>query len=89
MQIGCHLPTQGAVATREALASDPAFQTEYMVIGTTSGGMSFGEAFYRGQVADTRSPDRARWLANAASGLSIQWIRSGFDTVRRLSRRAT
>lgn len=51
-------------ATREALEGDPGFAPETMVIGTTSGGMSFGEAFYRGQVAHIRPHDRARWLAN-------------------------
>jgi 3-oxoacyl-[acyl-carrier-protein] synthase II len=51
-------------AVREATAGDPAFEPEYMIIGTTSGGMSFGEAFYRAQVGGTRSRERGRWLAN-------------------------
>jgi 3-oxoacyl-[acyl-carrier-protein] synthase II len=53
-----------SAAVREAAAGDPAFQPEYMVIGTTSGGMSFGEAFYRAQVAQKRIRERGRWLAN-------------------------
>jgi 3-oxoacyl-[acyl-carrier-protein] synthase II len=53
-----------SAAVRETTAGDPAFQPEYMVIGTTSGGMSFGEAFYRAQVAQKRIRERGRWLAN-------------------------
>jgi 3-oxoacyl-[acyl-carrier-protein] synthase II len=53
-----------SAAVREAVAGDPDFQPEYMIIGTTSGGMSFGEAFYRGQIARTRLRERAGWLAN-------------------------
>lgn len=51
-------------ASREALSADPDFQPELMVIGTTSGGMSFGEQFYRAQIAKTRAQHRASWLAN-------------------------
>jgi 3-oxoacyl-[acyl-carrier-protein] synthase II len=69
-------------ATREAMLADPEFRPEYMVIGTTSGGMSFGEAFYRGQLKSARPRLRAAWLANyspqkpvldaqSASGFSV------------------
>ena len=51
-------------AMRETAAGDPGFRPEFMVIGTTSGGMSFGEAFYRAQVEHRRPPQRAAWLAN-------------------------
>jgi 3-oxoacyl-[acyl-carrier-protein] synthase II len=51
-------------AGREVVANDPAFQPELLVIGTTSGGMSFGEAFYRAQVGQRSSRKRAAWLAN-------------------------
>ena len=51
-------------AAREALEADPGFRPELMVIGTTSGGMSFGENYYRAQLAKDRSPSRAHWLAN-------------------------
>ncbi len=51
-------------ATREALRADEAFAPEFMIIGTTSGGMSFGEQFYRAQVERRRPKERARWLAN-------------------------
>lgn len=42
-------------ATRQAMEADPGFQPERMLIGTTSGGMSFGEAFYRSMVSGNRS----------------------------------
>lgn len=51
-------------ATREVLEGDPRFAPELMIVGTTSGGMSFGEAFYRAEVAKQRRRERARWLAN-------------------------
>src|SRR4051794_8292057 len=34
-------------AMREALAQAPGFQPELTVVGTTSGGMTFGEEYYR------------------------------------------
>jgi 3-oxoacyl-[acyl-carrier-protein] synthase II len=51
-------------AAQEALTRDPAFRPELMVIGTTSGGMSFGQDYYRQQMAKSRKPGRARLLAN-------------------------
>ncbi len=51
-------------ATREALAGDPDFRPALMVIGTTSGGMSYGESFYRAQVERRRPVGRGAWLAN-------------------------
>ena len=51
-------------AVRETMAGDPGFQPEFMVVGTTSGGMSYGEAFYRAQVGKRGTPQRAGWLAN-------------------------
>jgi 3-oxoacyl-[acyl-carrier-protein] synthase II len=51
-------------AMRETAGGDPAFRPEYMVIATTSGGMSFGESFYRAQVGRKRPVERAGWLAN-------------------------
>jgi 3-oxoacyl-[acyl-carrier-protein] synthase II len=51
-------------AARELLAGDAEFRPELAVIGTTSGGMSFGEAFLRAQLAQRRPRERARWLAN-------------------------
>jgi 3-oxoacyl-[acyl-carrier-protein] synthase II len=53
-----------AAAMTEARSTDPKFTPEIAVIGTTSGGMSFGESFYRSQVAHTNARDRASWLAN-------------------------
>jgi 3-oxoacyl-[acyl-carrier-protein] synthase II len=51
-------------ASREVQADDPAFRPELMVIGTTSGGMSFGEEYFRAQLAGKKPRDRARWVAN-------------------------
>jgi 3-oxoacyl-[acyl-carrier-protein] synthase II len=51
-------------AMTEAHAADPWFAPELAVIGTTSGGMSFGESFYRSQVAHATAHERASWLAN-------------------------
>lgn len=51
-------------AMRETAAGDAQFSPDYMVIGTTSGGMSFGESFYRAQVERKRPIARAGWLAN-------------------------
>jgi 3-oxoacyl-[acyl-carrier-protein] synthase II len=51
-------------ALRELLAGDPAFRPELLVIGTTSGGMSFGEAYQRAQIEKRLAPHRAAWLAN-------------------------
>ncbi len=51
-------------AVREMLAGDPAFVPDAMVIGTTSGGMSFGEEFYRAQVSGKRLRNRAALVAN-------------------------
>jgi len=51
-------------AVREMAAGDPRFVPEAMVIGTTSGGMSFGETFYRAQVSGKRLRNRAALVAN-------------------------
>lgn len=51
-------------AARQAQAQDAAFVPELCVVGTTSGGMSFGEQFFRAQVAKLRPRERAAWLAN-------------------------
>ena len=51
-------------AVLEALAGDPGCAPELMVMGTTSGGMSFGEEFYRAQVARRSLRGRAAKLAN-------------------------
>ena len=51
-------------ATCEVMQADPEFRPEFMIVGTTSGGMSFGQEFYRAQTAKLRPPARAAWLAN-------------------------
>src|SRR5260370_35073943 len=51
-------------ALKEVLAQEPQFDPEVTVIGTTSGGMSYGEHYYRSlrQAGDLRhSPT---WIAN-------------------------
>jgi len=51
-------------AVRETLAQDREFRSELTVIGTTSGGMSFGENYYRA-LHERRDLRRApRWIAN-------------------------
>ncbi len=51
-------------AAREAQTQDTGFVPELCVIGTTSGGMSYGEQFFRAQVAKVKPRERAVWLAN-------------------------
>lgn len=51
-------------AAEQVNAADAGFVPELLVIGTTSGGMSFGEQFYRAQVAKQRPREQAGWLAN-------------------------
>jgi len=47
------------LALGEALAQAPGFQPELSVVGTTSGGMSFGEEYYRGLKGGRASFHRA------------------------------
>ncbi len=49
---------------RELTQQDPDLAPELMVIGTTSGGMTFGEAFYRSLLVQKNTPSHAAWLAN-------------------------
>ncbi|MDP9290965.1 MAG: beta-ketoacyl-[acyl-carrier-protein] synthase family protein [Verrucomicrobiota bacterium] len=53
-------------AAQELFAGDRDFKPELAVIGTTSGGMSFGEAFYRSTIGEKNGGRKnyARWLAN-------------------------
>jgi len=51
-------------AGAEVRRGDAAFDPELLVIGTTSGGMSFGEHFYRAQVEKRQPHERSLWLAN-------------------------
>jgi 3-oxoacyl-[acyl-carrier-protein] synthase II len=51
-------------AAEEIHRGDAGFDPELLVIGTTSGGMSFGEEFYRAQIEKRRPRSRAAWLAN-------------------------
>jgi 3-oxoacyl-[acyl-carrier-protein] synthase II len=58
-------------AAQELRMADPGFAPELAVIGTTSGGMSFGEQFYRAQVEKRRPRKRAAWLANYLSHKAV------------------
>src|SRR3984957_551223 len=53
-----------ALALREACASAKGAQPELMVVGTTGGGMSYGELFYRRLLADKSRKDFARLVGN-------------------------
>ena len=52
------------VALAETLKYAPGFAPELTVIGTTSGGMSFGEKYYRAICAGTRKRHTASFIAN-------------------------
>lgn len=58
-------------AAQELQRGDPGFTPEAAVVGTTSGGMTYGETFYRRlleqDAATGRHRSRAAWLANYSS----------------------
>lgn len=49
-------------ALGEALAARPGFEPELVVVGTTSGGMDFGEHFLRGLSSGMSARDARRWV---------------------------
>jgi 3-oxoacyl-[acyl-carrier-protein] synthase II len=51
-------------ALREALTQDRQFRPELTVIGTTSGGMSYGEDYYRALRKGEKLQRSPRWIAN-------------------------
>src|SRR5450432_1973536 len=51
-------------AMEEMAAQDREFAPELAIIGTTSGGMTFGESFFRSLVEKRDLRKRAAWLAN-------------------------
>lgn len=51
-------------AMEETVARDREFKPELMIVGTTSGGMTFGESFYRSLLSNDKLAQRAAWLAN-------------------------
>src|SRR5881392_852445 len=51
-------------ALKEALTQEPRFKPELTVIGTTSGGMSYGEDYYRSLYRRDSSRDSPAWIAN-------------------------
>jgi 3-oxoacyl-[acyl-carrier-protein] synthase II len=65
--VGLHKASRMMIAAiQEVLEGDSEFRPELAVIGTTSGGMTFGESYFRSLYAKTgRAPKkRAEWLAN-------------------------
>ncbi len=60
-----HRATRMMMAVFEELfGQDPEFKPELTVIGTTSGGMSFGEDYYRALYRHAALRHSARWIAN-------------------------
>jgi 3-oxoacyl-[acyl-carrier-protein] synthase II len=51
-------------ALREAVTQVPGFEAELMVIGTTSGGMSYGEHYYRSLRRSENLRHAPTWIAN-------------------------
>jgi len=69
-------------AMRDLAEQDRGFNPELMVVGTTSGGMTFGESFFRSIIGKTSRIPHGAWLANyspqkqildaqAAAGFSV------------------
>ncbi len=54
-------------AALELQRADPGFFPEAAIIGTTSGGMTYGEAFFRSLLKGEAGPKRGTWLANYAA----------------------
>ncbi len=52
------------VALGEALAQAPRWQPELTIVGTTSGGMTFGEDYYRALQSHGRLRHAPSWIAN-------------------------
>ena len=50
------------ISLHEALASRPGFKPDVVVAGTTSGGMDFGEAFFRGFFSGMEPHAARRWV---------------------------
>ena len=51
-------------ALEEVLSQEPDFDPESMIIGTTSGGMSYGERYYRSLNAGENLRNAPTWIAN-------------------------
>jgi 3-oxoacyl-[acyl-carrier-protein] synthase II len=74
-------------ALQEALAQDPKFEPEFTVIGTTSGGMSFGEAYYRSLCEHRTARRMPAWIANyppqkpVVDALELCGIRTGSQVI--------
>jgi 3-oxoacyl-[acyl-carrier-protein] synthase II len=74
-------------ALQEALAHDQQFKPEFAVIGTTSGGMSFGEDYYRSLHRHKTLRNVPGWIANyppqkpVVDALDLFGIRSGCQVI--------
>lgn len=74
-------------ALQEALAQDQQFKPEFAVIGTTSGGMSFGEDYYRSLHRHETLRNMPGWIANyppqkpVADALDLFGIRIGCQVI--------
>jgi len=68
-------------AVREALAFRPGFLPEFVVVGTTSGGIDFGENFLRGLSSGMVPRDARRWVRGYALQQPVLHVMEelGFD----------
>jgi len=74
-------------ALQEALAQDEKFRPEFAIIGTTSGGMSFGEDYYRSLHQHETLRNAPGWIANyppqkpVVDALESSGIHSGYQII--------
>ena len=74
-------------AVQEAVDQDKEFAPEFAVFGTTSGGMSFGENYYRSLNQNETVPDVPAWIANyppqkpIVDALALFGIRTGCQVI--------
>jgi 3-oxoacyl-[acyl-carrier-protein] synthase II len=74
-------------ALKEALTQDRSFEPEFAVVGTTSGGMSFGEDYYRSLFGNQNLRNVPGWIANysphkaVADALELFGIRTGYQVI--------
>ncbi|HWL53955.1 MAG TPA: beta-ketoacyl-[acyl-carrier-protein] synthase family protein [Chthoniobacteraceae bacterium] len=67
-------------AMTEALEADPRFSPELAVVGTTSGGMSFGEAFFRSLQEESPKDEYRRGAARLAHYAPQKAVIDALDT---------
>ncbi|HEY4283055.1 MAG TPA: beta-ketoacyl-[acyl-carrier-protein] synthase family protein [Chthoniobacterales bacterium] len=66
-------------ALGETLAMDPQFHPELTVIGTTSGGMSFGQQYYRALSDHSHLSQAPSWIANYPPQKPVMDALEAFD----------